>query len=71
VAEKDLAPSVNSCLWLLEAFYELSTTRSFTMGGASMIPVDKIWAWADRFRAPSWFDGAIMTIDQHWMKQNG
>lgn len=37
------------------------------MGGAARIPVDRIWAWEDRYGAPIWFSDAIMSIDSTWL----
>lgn len=60
-------PDITGSTWLIEAFYELSTTRSYTMGGAARIPVDRIWAWEERYGAPIWFCDAIMSIDSTWL----
>ena len=61
-------PQLDGATWLLEAFYELSTTRSYTMGGAANIPIDKVWGWADRFDAPLWFSDAIKVIDSRYLE---
>jgi hypothetical protein len=61
-------PDLNGAAWLLEAFHELSTTRSYTMGGAAPIPVDRIWQWSDRFNAPSWFSDAVVSIDAKFLE---
>lgn len=53
--------------WLYEAFIELSTTRTYTFGGAAMIPIDKVWMWKDRFGGPEWFPDAIGKIDSEWL----
>jgi len=60
-------PNIDGSMWLIEAFYELSTTRSYTMAGATRIPIDKIWAWGDRYSAPIWFSDAIISIDSTWL----
>jgi hypothetical protein len=63
-------PEVHSVYWLLEAFYELSTARAYTMAGAASIPITAIWAWADRHCPPPWFVDGILSLDSFWLGLN-
>jgi hypothetical protein len=70
VKKEDRMPNIYSVYWLVEAFYELATTRAYTMGGAASIPITAIWAWAERHSAPPWFTDAILAIDSKWIGLN-
>jgi hypothetical protein len=60
-------PDITGAGWLVEAFFELNTTRGYTMGGPAPIPIDRIWQWQDRFKAPAWLDEAIMKMDARFL----
>jgi hypothetical protein len=61
-------PSVLGAEWLLQAFYELCTVRTYTMAGAASIPLTAIWEWKDRNSAPSWFPEVMLSIDSKFLE---
>jgi hypothetical protein len=60
-------PDITGVHWLIEAFGELSTTRTYTFGGAANIPVTAIWQWYDRYGGPGWLVPALLEIDGVWL----
>lgn len=46
----------------LVAFNDLSSCRNFSDGGAGPIPVDKLWAWCDRYCTDSDQEDVVIRV---------